>query len=66
MSNRTLLVAFGLVITAASITSAYFSYDARQLAQRAYYNAADAAENAQKAARYADGAERAAKDLRYR
>jgi hypothetical protein len=36
MSNRALLVAFGLAITASSITSAYFVYEASQMVLKSY------------------------------
>ncbi|WP_166362410.1 hypothetical protein [Pseudomonas akapageensis] len=64
MSNRALLVAFGLAITAASTTNAYFIYEASQMVLKSYYMTSEAAELAHKTGYAADGAERTAQDLR--
>lgn len=44
MSNRALVVAFGLVMTTASTISGYCAYETSQLVRKAYYTDSDAAE----------------------
>lgn len=61
MSNRTLLMAFGLAITAASATSGYFAYGTSQIVLKNYYMGSDPAEPAQNSEYAPDGSEDGAK-----
>lgn len=49
MSNRTLKVAFGLIITAASTTSAYCAFETSQIVRKTYYMDSQVTELAEKA-----------------
>jgi hypothetical protein len=49
MSNRTLRVAFGLIITAASTTSAYCAFETSQIVRQNYYMDLQAPELTRKA-----------------
>ncbi|MCY1444371.1 hypothetical protein GPJ81_16405 [Pseudomonas alkylphenolica] len=57
MSNRVLMVVFGLAITTASTISGYCAYETSQLVRKAYYMDSEAAELAPEAEFSADGAE---------
>jgi len=57
MRNRTLLLAFGLAITAASATSGYLAYGTSQVVLKNYYMGSDPAEQAQNSEPVADGSE---------
>ncbi|WCM49024.1 hypothetical protein OH720_18630 [Pseudomonas sp. WJP1] len=64
MSNRVLLVAFGLAITTVSTTDAYFVYETSQMVLKSNSMTSEAAELTHKAGYAGDGAERTAQDLR--
>ncbi|MDD2046307.1 hypothetical protein [Pseudomonas putida] len=57
MKNGTLLLVFGLAITAASATSGYFAYGTSQVVLKNYYLGSDRAEQAQNSDYAADGSE---------
>ncbi|MFK8331796.1 hypothetical protein M2D63_017455 [Pseudomonas sp. BJa5] len=61
MSNRTLMVAFGLAISVASTTSAYCAYETSQLVLKSYYMGSEAAGPTRITDHAADAAEDSAK-----
>lgn len=57
MSNRALVVAFGLAVTMASTISGYCAYETSQLVRKGYYMDAEAAEPVDSAEFAADSVE---------